>query len=736
MFSLAELANRLSKTDVTSWTQEPPRHALKETPDWVENFLGFSEESVISKASQMETKKSIDKLLSKYAIYDEETGVLATPLGNYQAGWFVCPSVDEIIKVLESLHDRVKKGKPRVRVLVAKEGIGQVIADGSQFGIYQANSRINALEIPDQYKRPRDGIRYYEERRGQEAQGSQVAMAAGPGTFVRNYWVPQQLGGQFNGLCDVDLDHQNGYLVWSDFPFTVEHNLEAPEAGRKIRIPAMLYTQVVGKNCDGPLHRQKLVHQIFSYSAPLMDHGNIFDEELRKNQMNIVKKLLTATYTGAIGLGLILKTWDAQRGVNNRINLTPVGIGDFNNPLKTIYKALRDALDCFSGYDFDVDLVVSDDFTVKIIEEELPGYFTTVAYHDEDGIIWTKDQDHPESPENLGEAENPDPWKGVNPEDPKGKEPVVQEEETIQMFIDGETGDVYNLVDGEWVIIQETPEIPKILQENEGQENPLVIRDFNPDVHKLLTPEQKGVDIGIPEHLALLYHKLSPRDKNLIMNIYTTKTGDHRHETITECTYLYNQVIVLMDFLQIQKIPYEEDGLSTILRNEPYNIPVVHEFVTIPTRQGDVTYWGLGKISLDIDTSENQNDVYIVYPPDRDGAMKVGKPNTPHLELLKQFYDSKTAHFKFGIGPQHNAKGEVIGFGMEFNYYKFLHKYYTFMCKDQSDKMFFIVDRRVHANGKFLQPFHNYIERMEGGVNYILKSYNGVRIADPRDVFE
>lgn len=346
MFSLVELANRLGKVDLTPWSNGgvvQPAQQLKATNDWVEAFLGFPESAAVSKGTQLETKESIDKMLKNYAIYDLESGVLATPQGKFEAGWFVCPSVKEIIDTVRSIDGVLKKGRPRVQHVTGVD-VGGLIKNGPQFGIYQAASQANGLEMISPQVAPRDGIRRYE---NDPTQGPRVAMSGGPGTFVRNYWVTQQLGGQFNGLYELNLDHVNGYLIWGTDPSSTHDKVFGQRD--KIRIPAMLYTQTVGK-AGANYQMNKLVHQIYSYSAPLNAYGNNSNEHAQA----IVKTLLAAMYIGTIGLGLILNAWDAARGVKNPINLTFVGAGVFNNPGNFVVGAMKEAIDMFSAYDFDV----------------------------------------------------------------------------------------------------------------------------------------------------------------------------------------------------------------------------------------------------------------------------------------------------------------------------------------------------------------------------------------------
>lgn len=328
-----------------------------ETVDLVRPFMGYNEKLLMPRQNQLSTAIALDNLLSKYTVYDFVSGSLKTVEGQFQAGWFVAPTIKEIDEFI-STHDKgiLPKGKPKVSV---KTGIDatELIVNGPANGIYQAASQSNALEMPNVTIKLEDGIANYP---SDGTQGPAVAITAVPGTWVRNYWVTHKLKGPFNQFFELSLDNVNGYLTWGIDPETILNRLKG--SGDKIRIPAMLYTQVagVGKGRKEFVCKNKLVHQIYAASAPMNDYLNGGNDD---EQIQIVRILLRKAYTGTIGIALCTKILDAPKGVplDLPINLTLVGGGYFNNPLDVILEAIDDALKHFSGYDINVHIHVYRD---------------------------------------------------------------------------------------------------------------------------------------------------------------------------------------------------------------------------------------------------------------------------------------------------------------------------------------------------------------------------------------
>lgn len=102
-------------------------------------------------------------------------------------------------------------------------------------------------------------------------QGPRTALACAPGTFVRNYWVTEQYGGQFNALDKCEVSHLNGYLVWGISPREILDKIQF--SYDDIMIPCMIYTQVAGVTVSSESINKhildKRVHQIYSSGVPV-----------------------------------------------------------------------------------------------------------------------------------------------------------------------------------------------------------------------------------------------------------------------------------------------------------------------------------------------------------------------------------------------------------------------------------------------------------------------------------
>lgn len=293
--------------------------------DWFVNFFGFPDR---------------DRSPDRYS-YNKETGILTLRKKQYHPGWMIFPTVDEIVETVNYLIDNQQLPDGQLSVeIIENQDVGRYCYLSPSGTVFQGASQFNGLEMANPYFTPQDGIEiYYHDN----TQGPRMALSALPGTFVRNYWIPEQLGEQFNGLKDLGLEHHNGYLLWQDDPAPV---LEKINQGKgKIRIPAMIYTQAAGifKYESGAqrFETDKYLHQIYCSSAPYNCYGNKGPENL---QQQICYQLLEQAYIGTIGLWLILSYIDQK---TEPLNLTLLGAGAFGNPLPLVLSALKSALNKF-----------------------------------------------------------------------------------------------------------------------------------------------------------------------------------------------------------------------------------------------------------------------------------------------------------------------------------------------------------------------------------------------------
>ena len=276
--------------------------------EFMELLFGFSDmgRNNIFNDSQnsKDDKQIVDLLLRNKLQYDDVRGKLYTNKGLFFPGWFISPRVDEILILLKTMN--IKKGYPKVKVIEGKD-IGAAHLDGDDGECFQGASQLNALEMINPGKTPYDGVGIYI---NDNTQGPRMALSCLPGTIVRNYWLTQKLGKQFNALEDMGYEHENGYLIWGEDPSDVVIDVGA------VKISAMIHTQVAGitkpnnKEILGHIKHIR-VHQIYSSGVPVNSYHNSGDYDA---QIKIASKLLYAEYMGMIALSLILHKIDKKYG--------------------------------------------------------------------------------------------------------------------------------------------------------------------------------------------------------------------------------------------------------------------------------------------------------------------------------------------------------------------------------------------------------------------------------------
>jgi hypothetical protein len=342
-----------------------PRPVLSEiTPfytgnDWLFDTLGISEEKDIFKSSKsnVEKFKAINCMFKERVLYDEGNGSLVfmnkTGPKIFQAGWFISPTCKEIRK---SVSEIGKRGQLTITVITGEDaGIAHI--KGEHCEVFQGASQFNALEMMGPEITPYDGIDGYIY---DPTQGPRVALACVPGTFIRNYLVNTQYGGQFNALEKLHLCHNNGYLLWGTDPLPTKRKVLNDEIVSELMIPCMLYTQVAGVTRTGPTKAHctsKLVHQIYSSAVPVGVYGNGGNND---TQLIIAEKIIKAGYIGAIGMAIILHFFDKELGnttlLRPRVNLTLIGGGVFNVPTELVLKSLKEAIEVYREYECDIHI--------------------------------------------------------------------------------------------------------------------------------------------------------------------------------------------------------------------------------------------------------------------------------------------------------------------------------------------------------------------------------------------
>jgi len=328
---------------------------------WMKEIFGFNDHDILENSKN----KSLQTFMEHKAKYDINTGKLHTPRGEYDAGWFINPTLKDIRQTLSKLQ--LPPGKLNV---IIKGGIdvGDAHINAAPYEVFQGASQFNALEMVNHNITPFHGIENYIY---DDTQGPRTALSCAPGTFIRNYWMLYKNGSQFNALENLNISHTNGYLLWGDNPEQIEQKINI-DTIENIMIPCMLYTQVAGITILSGTHKHvlpKRVHQIYSSAAPIDAYGNSGNME---SQLNIVKCLIKAQYFGAIGMGIILHEFDMMKNLTNlikpRINLTLIGTGVFNIPEPVTIDIITKVIEEFKDYDCDVIIHGYRQHTIRNIE--------------------------------------------------------------------------------------------------------------------------------------------------------------------------------------------------------------------------------------------------------------------------------------------------------------------------------------------------------------------------------
>ena len=322
--------------------------------NWMTAFFGFEDTGATSifreSATNADRTIVIKTILRSYAVYNPENGKLRTSGGNYEAGWFIHPTVKEIKELVGRL--KADGGKPNIVVVKGKDiGVAQI--ESPPYHTFQGASQLNALEMVNPNKTPFDGISDYI---SDGTQGPRTALACAPGTFVRNYWVTQEYGDQFNALEQLNISHLNGYLIWGTIPQEMRPIVSKSD---DVMIPCMIHTQVAGITVDkNNLRRHeepKRIHQIYSSAAPVNAYRNGGNIEI---QLKVARALIFAEYVGTIGMGIALHEFDKAAGLavseRPQINLTLIGAGVFNVPEDDVINQIKSAVDVYPNRSFDL----------------------------------------------------------------------------------------------------------------------------------------------------------------------------------------------------------------------------------------------------------------------------------------------------------------------------------------------------------------------------------------------
>ena len=298
---------------------------------WFEELFGFQE--------------------SREAVYEniKVEGVVMTSKANgrmFRVGKFTMSSLEELRRDITYINYNQK--------ISVEEVVGNVQDFHSQrknaHAVFQVASQFNMLEMISPEITPEQGVTRYEMDR---TQGPACAIACGPATVYRNYFVSldgkvgQTAARQLNGLeawerfFENAENHfwttKNGYVFFTEEG--LQHvtecikalsNLEREDLKSQLKVGVHWNTQVT------LVQNPHMVTQVFCSALPLGYTSNISTSKFE----TVAKLILEATYeaTFLAGIKNFADSGDPQ------LYLTLVGGGVFGNPKEWIWEAIEKAI--------------------------------------------------------------------------------------------------------------------------------------------------------------------------------------------------------------------------------------------------------------------------------------------------------------------------------------------------------------------------------------------------------
>jgi hypothetical protein len=273
----------------------------------------------------------------------DRRGVAKLTLGSrsWSAGHFAIRSIRDLRASIAAT--RPPKGPSLLHALVGISpltDIGYLQAEAGQGSLFQVASQFNCLESPGPHVRP--VVTYFDD----PTQGPRASMSAFPATLLRHYAAPARDGQRFVQQTDgpqIDLLEsacgrpvcRNGYFTGeglhaAEIADALDHNFEEIELG--VHDEAEV---VYGANWDGDVRTPVRIGQVFTSTVAGGGYGG--ERFLGTQFERVCRQLLRAAY-----LGTLLAAQDLGR---QRVVLTLVGGGVFQNPLREVWQAILWAFD-------------------------------------------------------------------------------------------------------------------------------------------------------------------------------------------------------------------------------------------------------------------------------------------------------------------------------------------------------------------------------------------------------
>jgi len=344
--------------------------AMHASRDWFTALFGFEECARECSASDIRQRFRLDGRFLESA----ENG------RRYQVGEFGTPSLAELRAKVAEQRAKVAEQRATSRRLRFHNVVGDVVAmhahPANQHALFQVASQLNCLEFVSQHIVPEDGVTGYAFDR---TQGPACAIACGPATVYRNYFVPmdggvgQRRDAQINNLADVEARLENdrhGYWrVQGGYTMASSHGLgrlndrlaamsedDLDELRAALRIGVHRDVEVTstawGRNLlDAP--EQTVTHVLGSACAVQYNAGTSHSREWAP----LASLVLEASYEATLLAAALSATAHGWERGSNRVYLTLLGGGVFGNDMAWIMRAIERACDACADLPLDVRVV-------------------------------------------------------------------------------------------------------------------------------------------------------------------------------------------------------------------------------------------------------------------------------------------------------------------------------------------------------------------------------------------
>jgi hypothetical protein len=289
---------------------------------------------------------------------------------SFRYGQLEIPSLQELRAQTKQLA--MPKGKMKLQEYVGD--IKDIHLDAANANaLIQVASQFNLLEMVNSDVTPETGIDQYE---FDQTQGPVCAIACGAGTIWRNYFV--EVSGKHGQSADRQIDTmkdmgialgngngslwkmENGYLLPSrEGLLSIQERLSQSNPTSRDALK-QLYRVGIQWNTEVTLDQvNHNVTQVYCSAIPVVTDTGL-SETLWEPFARLV---LEAAYEATLHAALL----NLDQTGNNKVYLTLVGGGAFNNRSEWIYDALKMVLERFSIYPLDVSIVSYQDSKPEIL---------------------------------------------------------------------------------------------------------------------------------------------------------------------------------------------------------------------------------------------------------------------------------------------------------------------------------------------------------------------------------